>query len=134
MYHVNNRETLLPKFIIVFSTVIWLLTETLSGLHALTSNNIRTIWAVIGIICLGSLISSLKRFGIVVKTTSGQIRKYISEITRGGQWLEFILISAFFVLDSEYFRRILPYQYSKTVILFIFYRIFYLAHMFAFQK
>ena len=84
MYHVNNRETLLPKFIIVFSTVFWLLTETLSGLHALTSNNIRIIWAVIGIICLGSLISSLKRFGIVVKTTSGKIRKYISEITRGG--------------------------------------------------
>lgn len=83
MYHVNNRETLLPKFIIVFSTVFWLLTETLSGLHALTSNNIRIIWPVIGIICLGSLISSLKRFGIVVKTTSGQIRKYISEITRG---------------------------------------------------
>ena len=84
MYHVNNRETLLPKFIIVFSTVFWLLTETLSGLHALTSNNIRIIWAVIGIICLGSLISSLKRFGIVVKTTSGKIRKYISEITGGG--------------------------------------------------
>lgn len=84
MYHVNNRETLLPKFIIVFSTVIWLLTETLSGLHALTSNNIRIIWAVIGIICLGSLISSLKRFGIVVKLLQDRLGNIFLKL-RGGE-------------------------------------------------
>jgi hypothetical protein len=84
LYHVNNRETLLPKFIIVFSTVIWLLTETLSGLHALTSNNIRIIWAVIGIICLGSLISSLKRFGIVVKLLQDRLGNIFLKL-RGGE-------------------------------------------------
>ena len=102
MYHVNNRETLLPKFIVVFSVVIWFLTETLSVFHALTSNNIRLIWTVIGIVCLGSLVGILKRFDINVRAILRWIRKYILEIARG-QWLELILISAFFVLAAGMF-------------------------------
>ena len=102
MYHVNNRETLLPKFIVVFSVVIWFLTETLSVFHALTSNNIRLIWTVIGIVCLGSLVGILKRFDINVRVILRWIRKYILEIARG-QWLELILIRAFFVLVAGMF-------------------------------
>lgn len=106
MYHVNNRETLLPKFIVVFSVVIWFLTETLSVFHALTSNNIRLIWTVIGIVCLGSLVGILKRFDINVRAILRWIRKYILEIARG-QWLELILISAFFVLAAVMIYKIM---------------------------